>query len=77
MYALDAYTVKDKQKAEQTIHMFSIDRYFSAKTSSANTALYSIWAAKEWEGKNNKKINHDRKIFKNAKGITIPNKQYR
>jgi len=54
MYTLDAYTVRDKQKAEQTIHMFSIDRYFSAETSSANTVLCSIWTAKEWEGKNKK-----------------------
>lgn len=74
MYTLDAYTIKDKQKAAQTIHMFSIDRYFSAKTSSAITVLSSIWMAKEWEGKN--KAQHH-KIFKNAKGITIPNKQQR
>ena len=75
MYTLDAYTVKDKQKAEQTIHMLSIDRYFSAKTSSANTVLYSIWTAKEREGKNQKNQHH--KIFKNVKGVMFPNKQYR
>lgn len=56
MYMLDAHTVKDKQKAEQTVHMFSIDRYFSAKTSYGNSALHSTWTAKEWEGRNKKNL---------------------
>lgn len=69
MYMLDAYTVKDKQKAEQKIHV-SADRYLSAKTSSVNTVLYSTWTAKEWKGKNKKPQHH--KIFRNAKGIMTP-----
>jgi len=58
MSMLDAYTVKDKPKQNKQ-HTFSIDRYFSAETSSANAVLCSIWATKEWEGRKNRKENYN------------------
>lgn len=68
MYTLGAYTLEDKQKAERTIHMFSIDRYFSAKTSSANIVLYRIWTAKEQGEKNQNKKPTAIKSYRMQKG---------